>query len=117
MNLSGLSVSYAWVICFTSFESFAKLLSWYSKIVNPIEKYYSDILLGNFNMTAEFMFFKNPWKYIKSINKSGVPIPNIMSKLFSPCLEPPPEPTGISIKKYIGNPDHQYRHNFLLCYK
>ena len=60
MTLSKLSVSYALVLCFTSFEKNSKLLSFHSKIVNPFEKYYSNTLLRNFNMTTVFMFFKNP---------------------------------------------------------
>ena len=52
MTFSELSASSAWIICFTSFVSFAKLLTLHSKIVNPFDKYYSDILLGNFNMTT-----------------------------------------------------------------
>ena len=58
MNLFELSVSSALFLCFISFGSFAKLLTLHSKIVNPFEKCYSDILLGRFNMTTEFMFFK-----------------------------------------------------------
>ena len=49
-------------------------------------------------MTTEFMFFKNPWQDIKFINKYGIPIPNILSKLLSPCLEPTLELTVISLK-------------------
>ena len=116
MTLYEMSVSSAWIISFTSFGSFAKLLSFHSKIVNHFEKYYSNILLGNFNMATEFMFFKNPWQYIKFINKYGITIPNILSKLLSPCLEPLPEPTGISLHFLIENLDNQYRHNFWLWY-
>ena len=58
------------------------------------------------------MFFKEPRQEIKFINKSGIPIPNILSKLLSPYLEPPPKPTGISLNFLIDKLDNQYRHNF-----
>ena len=63
-------------------------------------------------MTTEFMFFKKSWQDIKFINKYGIPIPNILLKLFSPCLEPPTEPAGISLNCFIDKIDNQYRHNF-----
>ena len=77
-------------------------------------KYYSNILLGRFNTTTQFMFFKNPRQDIKFINKSVIPIPNIMSKHLSQCLEPFPEPTDISLNFMIKNIDNQYRNNFWL---
>ena len=58
------------------------------------------------------MFLKNPLQDIQFINKSGIMIPNILSKRLSLCLEPPPEPTGISMNFLIDNLDNQYRHNF-----
>ena len=50
-------------------------------------------------MTKEFMFFENKWQDIKFINKSRIPIPNIILKRFSSYLEPSLEPTVISRKK------------------
>ena len=38
MTLSKLSVSYAWILTFTSFGSFSKLIISQSKRVNPFEK-------------------------------------------------------------------------------
>ena len=63
-------------------------------------------------MTKYLMFFKNPRQDIKFINKSGIPISNILSKLLSPCLEPPSEPTDISSNVLIDKLDNKYRHNF-----
>ena len=44
------------------------------------------------------MLLNNTQQEIKFINKSGISIPNILPKLLPPCLEPPPEPTGFSLK-------------------
>ena len=44
------------------------------------------------------MFFKKPRQDINLINKSRIKIPNIMLKLISQYLEPPLEPTVISLK-------------------
>ena len=97
MNFSELSISSEWIICFTSFGSFTKLLTLHSKIVNPFEKYYSKYFFGNFNMTTEFMFFKNTQQDIRFMKKYWIPVPNILSKHFSPYLELPIEPTVISL--------------------
>ena len=51
-------------------------------------------------MTKEFMFFENKWQDIKFINKSRIPIPNIILKLLSPYLEPSLEFTVISRKTF-----------------
>ena len=88
MTLSELSDSSSWILCFNSFRSFSKLLTLHSKIANPFEKYYSNILLGHFNMTTESMFFNKAQHDNKFINKYGIPIPNILFKTNPPCLEP-----------------------------
>ena len=41
------------------------------------------------------MCFKNQLLDIKFINRYGILIPNILSKVSSTGLEPPPESTGI----------------------
>ena len=51
-------------------------------------------------MTAEFLFFKNPQQEIKFINKSVIPIPNMMLKHLSTCLETPIQPTFISLNSF-----------------
>ena len=63
-------------------------------------------------MTTEFIFSKKLLQEIRFINKYGIPIPNIMLTRFSPCLEPPLEPTGISLDLFIDKLDNQYRNNF-----
>ena len=97
MNVSKLSVSSACILSFTSFGSFPKLLTLHYKIVNNFDKQYSKILLGNLNITTEFMFLKNPLQYIKFINKYIILMPNILSIILSPYLEHPPEPTYSSL--------------------
>ena len=53
-----------------------------SKTANPFEKYYSKNHEGNSNTTVEFMFFTKPLQENKFVNKSGMPIPKNMLKLF-----------------------------------
>ena len=52
MTLSELSVYYAWIMYFTSYGSFSKLLVLHSKRVNTVEEYYFNSLLGHFNTTT-----------------------------------------------------------------
>ena len=77
--LSELSVTYASILSFISDGSFSKLILLQSKLMNPFEKYYSNILLGHFSITTESLPLKNPRQDIKLINRSGIPIPNMLS--------------------------------------
>ena len=67
MTLSELFISSPWILCFTSFISLANLLTLHSKIANPYNKYYSNILLGHFNTTTESVLFKNHEKTLRSL--------------------------------------------------
>ena len=76
-------------------------------------KWYSKILLVDFNTTIDFMFSGKLWLDNKFINKSDIPIPNIMLKYFSTYLES----TEIWLKFLIDKLYSQYRHNYQLWYK
>ena len=55
------------------------ILKWSSSHVNwmnPLLKYYSDILLGHLSITIDSLLFKNPCHDNIFNNISGIPIPN-----------------------------------------
>ena len=60
MTMSGLSVSSALIMSFTSDVNFSKFLLLKSKRMNPFEKYYPNILLEHLSMTTQSLFSKKP---------------------------------------------------------
>ena len=59
------------------------------------------------------MFFEEPWHDNKFVNKSGIPIPNILLNFFLHVYNPQLFHLFLKIDKL----DNQYRHNFQWYYK